>query len=353
VVMPGFVDPHTHIIFAGKRPDDFEARLLQGESFLDAINAGGGSLRTIAWTRAAPSAQLADLVELRLRRMLGQGTTTAEVKSGYGLTVEQELRHLEVLRTAAGRVPIRVVPTALGAHFRPPEQRDDPEPYVRDLCERFTPRVAERRLATTVDVFCEPGVYSREQSRRILQAARDHGLGARVHADQLSYSGGAELAVEMGALSADHLGHVSPAGIEALARSRTVAVLIPGSLLFVPGEQAPPARELVAAGVAVAISSDYNPGSSPMTSQALAVTLACVLFKLSVAEALAAATINAAWAVGLQDEVGSLEVGKRADLILLEADDYREVAYRVGENLVRTVLVGGEVVVERPPVGPL
>jgi imidazolonepropionase len=254
---------------------------------------------------------------------------------------------------AAERAPLGVARTCLAAHFRPPEQRDDPEPYVREICERLIPVVAAEGLATAVDVFCEPGIYSLDQARRILATARAHRLSVRLHADQLSSSGGASLAAEMGALSADHLGHVDEAGVRALASSGTVAVLIPGSLLFVPGEKSPPARALIDAGAVVAISSDCNPGSSPFASQALAVSLACALMGLSAAEALAAATVNAAYAAGLGDRVGSLEVGKRADLLVVEAQDHREIPYRFGENLVRRVIRNGEPVVTRPRVGPL
>jgi imidazolonepropionase len=353
LVVPGFVDPHTHILFAGQRAEEFEARLVHGRDYLDFVRAGAGGLSTVARTRATPSDGLARLVRLRLARMLEHGTTTAEVKSGYGLSVAEELRHLEALGDAAATSEVEVVRTLLAAHFRPPEHRDDPGPWIDEICSELIPAVAASGLATAADVFCEPGIYSIEQSRRVLDAARQAGLERHIHAEQLSSSGGAELAVEVSALSADHLGHVTDSGIAALAGSSTVAVLIPGSVFFVPGETPPPARRMVDAGVAIAISSDYNPGSSPLVSQAMAIGLSTVLFHLSVAEALAAATINAAWAIGVQDRVGSIEPGKQADMLILGVSDHRDIAYRFGQNLVRLVIKRGRVVVDRGPVGPL
>ncbi|MEA2622240.1 MAG: imidazolonepropionase [Chloroflexota bacterium] len=353
LVMPGFVDPHTHLVFAGTRAEEFEARLVHGRDYLDFVTAGAGGLSTVARTRQTPTDELESLIGVRLRRLLEHGTTTAEVKTGYGLSVEEELRHVHALRAAAEASPIDVALTLLAAHFRPPEHRDDPEPWIEEIVDRLLPAVTGPRLVSGFDVFCEPGIYSIDQCRRLLMAAHGRGLARHVHADQLSASGGAELAVEVGARSADHLGHVSDAGITALAGSATVAVLIPGSVFFVPGEQVPPARRMIDAGVAIAVSSDYNPGSSPIVSQAMALSLATVLFHLSVAEAISAATINAAWAAGVHDRVGSLEAGKQADLLVLEASDHREIAYRFGENLVRQVIKKGRVVAGRPIVGPL
>lgn len=353
LLMPGFVDPHSHIIWVGPRALEFEARQLTGATFVDSVNAGGGSMSTIRLTRAASDETLAELIRTRLRRMLEHGTTTAEVKSGYGLTVAEELRHLEILADVARTAGPRVVATALPAHFRPPEHKEDPEPYLDEICDVFLPEVARRRLATSVDIFCEPGIYTPEQARRVLMRARELDLGIRLHADQLSHSGGTRLGAELGALSVDHAGFATTEDLAALAASPTIAVIIPGSYFLGPGEPMPPARAMIEAGVAVALSTDYNPGTSPIVSQALTVSLACVLLHLDAAEALSMATINAAHGVGLGDEVGSLEAGKRADLVVLEADDYRDIPYRFGENLVRTVVVDGVVQVRRPPVGPL
>jgi imidazolonepropionase len=255
LVIPGFVDPHTHLLFAGQRAEEFEARLVHGRDYLDFVRSGAGGLSTVARTRDTSTDDLVSLVRMRLARMLEHGTTTADVKSGYGLSLDEELRHLYALRAAATGSQIDVIPTLLAAHFRPPEHPDDPEPWIDQICSELIPQVAAAGLAAAVDVFCEPGIYSVAESRRVLEAAEEAGLLRHVHADQLSASGGAELAVELGALSADHLGHVSEEGIAALADSPTIAVLIPGSVLFVPGETAPPARRMIDAGVGLAIAS--------------------------------------------------------------------------------------------------
>jgi imidazolonepropionase len=353
IVMPGFVDPHTHLVFAGTRAEEFEARLVHGRDYLDFVKSGGGGLSTVRATRAASTDQLVSLVRARLDRMLTSGTTTAEVKTGYGLSVSEELRHLEVIAEAARDHPVDVSPTVLPAHFRSPEHPDDNGPWLAEIEDRLLPEVEARALATAVDAFCERGTYAVEESRRVLAAGRAHGLRAHLHADQLSDSGGAQLAVEAGALSADHLGHVSEAGITALAGSATVAVLIPGSCFFVPTEKVPPVRRMVDAGVAIALASDCNPGTSPISSMPLTIALATILFGLSVAEGIAASTINAARALGLGDRVGSLEAGKQADLIVLHTDDPRDLAYRFGHDLVRTVVKAGRVVVDRQRTGPL
>jgi imidazolonepropionase len=353
LVIPGFVDPHTHLLFAGQRAEEFEARLVHGRDYLAFIKAGAGGLSTVAQTRATPTDELVSMVRRRLGRMLESGTTTAEVKSGYGLTVAEELRHLEALSLAAADQPVDVMPTLLAAHFRPPEHPDDPETWLQAIESELMPEVVRRGLATAADVFCEPRIYSVEQARRVLDAAKRLGLSVHLHADQLNESGGAELAVDLGALSADHLSHVSERGVAALASSSTVAVLIPGSVFFVPGEAVPPVRRMIDAGVAIAIASDCNPGSSPIFAQGLAIGLATVLFRISVAEGLSAATINAAHAIGVADRVGSLEPGKQADLLILDTDDHRDLAYRFAENLLRHVIKRGQVVVSRPAAGPL
>ena len=353
VVLPGFVDPHTHLVFAGSRPVEFEARLTQGRSFTDFIKQGGGAMDTVRRTRAASNEELDELIMLRLRRMAQWGVTTAEVKTGYGLSIDEEFRHLRVLSGVATRSLVRVVATALPAHFPPLDEPGSIADYVDRICEEMIPRVAAEGLAAAFDVFHDPSAYSAADVTRIVEAAHAHGLGARIHADQLHDDGGAALAASLGALSADHLGHINPAGIAALACSDTIAVLIPGSLMFVPGEKAPPVREMIEAGVAIGVSTDYTPGTSPIAFMPVAITLAMTLFKLSAAEVLAAATINAAFALGVGDRVGSIETGKQADLVIFEAKDYRELPYRVGENLARRVLVAGETIVERPPVGPL
>jgi imidazolonepropionase len=353
VVLPGFVDPHTHLLFAGSRPLEFEARLVQGRPFTEFIASGGGAMSTVRATRAASDEELAALLALRLRRFAERGTTTAEVKSGYGLSVDEELRQLRIIAEVARRSPIRVVATALPAHFRPPDAGVAPDAYIEEICDRLLPTVAAEGLATSVDVFVDASTYSTDQARRILEAARRLGLATRLHADQLADDGATELAVEMGCLSADHLGHASPAAVAALGASNTVGVLVPGSLFFVPGEAPAPVEALLAAGAALAVATDCTPGTSPIASMPLAISLAMVLFHMSAAEALAAATINAAHALGLADEVGSLEPGKRADLAIYEAADYHEIPYRFGDNLLRRVIRDGTTVVTRDAVGPI
>jgi imidazolonepropionase len=353
VVLPGYVDPHTHLIFAGSRPGEWEARLAENRSFTDFIKAGGGAMNTVRATRAASDQVLEELILVRLARMASWGVTTAEVKSGYGLSVAEEVRHLRVLARARERSPIRIVPTALPAHFPPLDAGTTKAAYLDEIIGSMVPMVAAEGLATSFDIFRDEAAYDEDEVRRLAAACRAAGLGIRIHADQLADDEGSALAAEIGALSADHVGHVSAAGIAALAGSETVAVLIPGSLFFVPGEKTPPTRALIDAGVAIAISTDYTPGTSPIASMPLAISLACVLLRISVAEAIAGATINAAFAAGVDDEVGSLEVRKQADLQILEARDYREIPYRFGENLVRRVMVAGRTIHERGPVGPL
>jgi imidazolonepropionase len=353
VVLPGFVDPHTHLLFAGSRPLEFEARLVQGRPFTEFLASGGGAMSTVRATRSASDEELAALLALRLQRFAERGTTTAEVKSGYGLSVEEELRQLRIIAEVARRSPIRVVATALPAHFRPPDPGVTPDAYVDEICDRLLPTVAAEGLATSVDVFVDASTYSPSQARRILSAARRLGLATRLHADQLADDGTTELAVKMGCLSADHLGHASPAAVAALGASSTAGVLVPGSLFFVPGEAPAPVEALLAAGAALAVATDCTPGTSPIASMPLAISLAMVLFHLSAAEALAAATINAAHALGLGGEVGSLEPGKRADLAIYEATDYHEIPYRFGENLVRRVIRDGTTIVTRDAVGPI
>ena len=262
VVLPGFVDPHTHLIFAGSRPAEWEARLVEGLSFTELIKAGGGAMNTVRRTRETPDDELESLILVRLARMASWGVTTAEVKSGYGLAIEEELRHLRVLARAARRSPIRVVPTALPAHFPPLDDAGagvTKEAYLDEIVGSVVPTVAAEGLATSFDIFIDRTAYSADDVRRLADACRAAGLAIRLHADQMANDEGSALAAEVGALSVDHVGHISAAGIAALAASETVAVLIPGSLFFVPGEQTPPTRALIDAGVAIALSTDYTP----------------------------------------------------------------------------------------------
>ena len=342
-VLPGFVDPHTHPVSAGSREDEFDRRL-RGETYMDISRSGGGINSTVRATRAASSKELLALTIERLDRFLIHGTTTIEAKSGYGLDLETEMRMLEVIRDADSIHPVDLHPTCLAAHEVPPEYRDDPETWVQRLIDEIHPEIARSGLAEAVDVFCETGVFDLEQTRRLLAGAESFGWRIHLHADELTPLGGAELAVEFNALSADHLMCVTPEGVSALARSNTAAVLLPGTSFFLRSEWAP-ARALVDAGCAVAVATDCNPGSSPTESMPMILALATLWMGLDVAEAVTASTLNAAAAIGRADEIGSIEVGKSADLIVLDAPTYHHLVYHFGVNPVRHVVKGGRVVV--------
>jgi imidazolonepropionase len=345
-VIPGFVDAHTHLPWAGSREQEFLERLA-GRSYQEIAAAGGGILSSVAATRAASRETLAAATRERLDWMLTCGTTTAEAKSGYGLSLAAEIKQLEALAAAAATHPVELVPTLLAAHEVPPEFRDRRERYVDLVCREIVPAVAAGRLARFCDVFCERGVFSVEESRRILAAGREHGLAPRLHADEFVDSGGAELAAEVGAFSADHLMAVSERGIEALAASRAVAVLLPGTSFFLRSKVWAPARRLIAAGVPVALATDCNPGSSYSESMPTVVMLAVFQLGMSIEEALVAATLNGAASLGLAAEIGSLEEGKRADLVVLQAPNLLHLAYHYGVPLVRSVVKGGREVYRR------
>lgn len=345
-LVPGFVDPHTHLPWAGSREEEFSRRL-KGATYQEIAAAGGGILSTVAATREAPEEELRRLVARRLDLMLAHGTTTAEAKSGYGLNVDDELKQLRVIRDAAAAHAVDLVPTVLAAHEVPPEHRAERERYVDVVCEEIVPAAAEAGLARFCDVFCENGIFSAAESRRVLEAGRRAGLAPRLHADEFQDSGGAELAAELGALSADHLIAISEAGIEAMARSGVTAVLLPGTSFFLMKHTYAPARRLVEAAIPVALATDCNPGSSHTESVPMIFVLAVFELGLTIEESLAAATLNAACSLGLGDEVGSVEEGKRADLLLLDAPNLLHLAYHYGINPVRTVVKGGEVVLGR------
>ena len=346
-VLPGFVDPHTHLVYAGTREREFPLRLA-GASYLEILQAGGGILGTVDATRPADEATLARLTRDRLDTALRHGTTTLEIKSGYGLDTANELKQLRAAARAGTRHPVRTVATFMGAHAFPPEHRDDPEAFVGVVIEEMIPAVAAAGLATFCDVFCEQGVFSVAQSRRILEAGLATGLRPKLHADELASSGGAELAGALGAVSADHLVHASEAGLAALASAGVVAVLLPGTTFSLMGTRYAPARRLIDAGVPIALATDANPGSSPTESMQMIINLACLQLRLSPAEAVAAATLNAAHALGMAHEVGSLEVGKRADLLIVAAPNPTYLAYHYGTNLVERVIAGGRVAWRRP-----
>ncbi len=342
-VVPGFVDPHTHLVFAGDRDDELRRRLA-GTSYREIAASGGGIVRSVSATRAASVEELAAGVERRLDEMLLCGTTTAEVKSGYGLETAAEIRSLEAIHLAASRHPATVVPTFLGAHEVPLDFRDRRADYVDVVVEEMIPAVAEAGLAEFVDVFCEEGVFTVEESRTVLLAAREHGLKLRIHADELVWTGGAELAAELGARSADHLGFVSEAGMRALASASCVATLLPAATFYLRLGQYAPARALIEAGVPVALASDVNPGGGLSPSLPFAMAVGCFAMGLALEEALAAVTVNAAVSLDRQDEIGTIEVGKRADLVLLRSRRLLDLV-RVGVGAVRTVVKDGRVVV--------
>jgi len=349
-VIPAFVDPHTHPVWAGSREAEFNRRL-RGETYMDIARSGGGINATVAATRAASFEDLLSGTLARLDTFLAHGTTTIEAKSGYGLDLATEIRMLEVIAAAHRSHPVDLHPTCLAAHEVPPEYRDDPERWVRRLVEEIHPNIARRGLAEAVDVFCEAGVFDLDQTRRLLADAGDHGWKIHLHADELTPLGGAELAVEMGALSADHLMCVTDAGIAALAASDTVAVLLPGTSFFLRSDFAP-ARRLLEAGCAVALATDCNPGSSPTESMPAILALATLSMGLTIEEALTAATVNAAAAIGRAEEIGTIEEGKRADLAVLHGASYHHLVYHWGVNPIRHVVKNGRIVVrDGQPVG--
>jgi len=342
-IIPGFVDAHTHLPFAGYREDEFDRRLA-GESYAQIAASGGGIVATVAATRAASEDELVSLTLARLDRQLLHGTTTTEAKSGYGLALDHELKQLRALRRAAAVHPVEVAATAMPAHEVPPEWRHDPEGYVRLVVTEIYPAIAAAGLAEAVDVFCETGVFSPAQTRRLVADAPRYGWRIHLHADELTPLGGAELAAEVGAASASHLLHVSSAGMQALAQAGVVAVALPGVSFFLK-ERFAPARQLIAAGVPVALATDCNPGSSHTESMPMIMALACLGAGLSAAEALTAATLNAAAALGRAHRIGSLEAGKQADLVVLDAPSHHHLVYHFGVNLVRHVVKKGKVVV--------
>jgi len=353
-VTPGLIDPHTHLLFAGTREGELVLRQ-RGADYLEILQAGGGILSTVAATRAASEEELADHGRRWLAEMLSHGTTTIEAKSGYGLDLPTELRLLDVAYRLGKEGPVEVLPTWLGAHAVAPEFRarpDGTEAFVRYLIEEQLPGVVAQGRARFADVFCERGVFSPEQARRILTAAARLGLAPRLHADELAPSGGAELAAELNAMSADHLAAPSPAGIDALAAAAgagrpVVAIALPATTWFLMHEEVAPARTFIDRGIPVALATDFNPGTSPTPSLPLVMTVACLSLRLTPSEALAAVTINAAAALGIADDVGSIESGRQADLAIWDVPTHRQIPYWPAADIVRTVVKRGRVVMER------
>jgi imidazolonepropionase len=344
LLMPGLVDSHTHAIFGRPRFEEQELRAI-GLPYMEIARRGGGIHSSVRDLRSRDEEELVALALPRLRRIASYGTTTVEVKSGYGLTVEDELKTLRVIRRLQELLPLRLVPTWLGAHEIPQEYRarDDAgrAEYLRLLVHEMLPAVAGEGLARFADVFCEPGVYTVAESRVLLEAARKAGLGLKLHADELQTSGAAELAVDLGAASADHLAAVSEAGVRALAAGGTVATLLPGTMLFLGSARQAPARALIDAGAPVALASDFNPGTSPTVNFPLVLTLAVSQLRLTAAEAVVAGTVNGAAALSLAGEVGQLAPGFSADLALFDAEDVRELPYWYGDRLCRGTWVAG------------
>lgn len=347
VVLPGFVDPHTHLVFAGQRADEWEARLA-GKPYLDILREGGGIQRTVRETRQASREALLAMAEARALRALAHGTTTLEIKSGYGLARDTELSLLEVADALRARLPIDIVTTYLGAHVVPSEHKSARGGYLDEVVATQA-EVSARGLARFSDVFVEEGAFTVDEARRVLADARSRGLGCKLHAQQFGPSGAVRLALELGATSVDHLDHASDEDLRALgaAPRPPIAVLLPGVPFHLGMDHNAPARALVAAGVPVALATDCNPGTSYTTSMPMIIQLACRSLRLGVAESVVAATINAAHAVGLAHEVGSLEPGKRASLVVLDDRDHRSLGYAFGEDGVRNVVAKGRVLSRR------
>jgi imidazolonepropionase len=335
VVMPGFVDAHTHPVFAGNRADEFEKRA-EGATYQEIAAAGGGIRSTVRRTREASEDELLAAASRYGEWFLHNGTTTIEAKSGYGLSLADELKLLHVIRRMG---PLRTVPTFLGAHEIPDEYRGRRAEYVALVIEEMLPQAAP--LAKYCDVFCEPHVFPVEDARRVLEAARSRGLGLRMHVDQLENSGGARLAAELGATTADHLEHSDPAGIAALQKAGVQPVLLPGAVYALGSRRYPDARAMIEAGLAVVLATDFNPGSSPTPSMPMILSLAATQMRMAPAEAITASTINAAYSLGLGVEIGSLEAGKRADFVIHDCVDHRELAYFFGIESAQAVYVDG------------
>ncbi len=349
VVMPGFVDPHTHLVWAGDRAAEFEMRL-QGKTYLEIMAAGGGIVSTVRATRNAAPEELLEQTRARAETIFRGGTTTVEAKTGYGLDTASELRQLETLLRLDELGPVEIVPTHLGAHAIPTEYKEDPDAYTRLVCEEMLPETlrwwqanAGNRRLPFVDVFCETGAFTLAQSRQILETAQHLGFPLKIHADEFDNLGGASLAAELGAASADHLVKTSEADIRALGQGDTVAVALPCTPFGLADPHYTPAKALIEAGALLAVASDLNPGTAWSGDMQFVIALSCRYLRLTPAQAIAAATINAAAAIQHADHIGSLEPGKQADLLVLSVDDYRHLGYRFGQNLVKTVIKRGTV----------
>ena len=342
LVTAGLVDAHTHLVFGGWRENELALKL-HGVAYLDILAQGGGILSTVRSTRKATEDELFDKTAKALDTMLSLGTTTCEAKSGYGLDFENEVKQLNVVKRLQESQPVELVSTFMAAHALPEEYKNDREGYLSLIIDQMLPYVAEHKLAQFCDVFCETGVFTAEESRRILTAAQKYGLGAKIHADEIDPIGGSVLAGEIGAVSAEHLIVCPDEGIESMAKGGTIACLLPATSFYL-GATFAPARKMVEAGVPVAGASDFNPGSTPNLSLQLAMNIACYRYRLTPEEVLTAATLNAAAAIGKAEQVGTIETGKQADLLIWDADNLNFIFYRYGNNLVQTVIKNGKVV---------
>jgi imidazolonepropionase len=340
--MPGFVDSHTHLIGGPPRLNDFEMRIAGG-SYHEIAEAGGGILLSVRQVRGTAAPKLIHSAKRTLKSFLQHGTTTIEAKTGYGLDESTEWKVLRALAELDSH-PLDVIPTYLGAHVVPPEFKDRADSYIEWICTSMMPRIRKRKLARFVDIYCDRGAFSLDHARHYLTAARGQGFLLKVHAEQFEHTGAAQLAAELGAASADHLEQATDEDARALAQSQTIATLLPGSVYFLGSDTYAPARRLIESGVAVALATDYNPGTSPTWSMPMILSLACAKMRMTPAEAISAATINGAHALRMADRVGSLEFGKQADVLILNVPDYREIAYHFGTNQVVMTLKRGELV---------
>jgi len=343
VVMPGLIDPHTHFVFAGSREDEFEMRI-RGRSYLEIAERGGGILSTVEATRKASFDELYALGTKRLNRMLSKGVTTVEGKSGYGLSLQDELKILEVMKALRTHHPVEIVSTFLGAHALPKEFKNNRGRYVDLVIEEMIPRIAQEGIAEFCDVFCEEKAFSLDESRKILEAGKRFGLKPKIHADQLTPGGGAELAAEVGAYSADHLEYVSDRGIEWMAEKGVTAILLPGATFFLAMKQCPPARRMLERGVSVALATDFNPGSSMTESLPLIMTMGCTLFRMTPQEVIKAVTIHAARSLDREKRIGSFEVGKQADILIFDIPNHKYLPYHFGVDHVELVIKKGQIV---------
>jgi imidazolonepropionase len=341
VVLPGFVDAHTHLVFAGNRLEDFESRA-RGETYEQIAKRGGGIQTTVQATRAATEDDLFALAKKRASWFLQNGTTTIEAKSGYGLTLEDELKILRVIWRVGAETPLETVPTFLGAHAFPPEFRENHAGYFSFIIDKMLPVIEQQKVAEYCDIFCEQNYFDVDDSRRILTAAKQRGLKLRMHVDQLTNGGGAKLAADLEAITADHLEQTAADGINALAKAGVQPVLLPGSVYALGSKKYPDARAMIDAGLALVLATDFNPGSSPSPSMPMMLSLAVTQMRMSPAEAITAATINAAASLDRVDKIGSLEQGKLANFAIYDCGDYRELAYWFGVSLVRDVFVRGQ-----------